>query len=414
MANMQNNEMVIIGGGIIGLLSAIHLQRAGLTVTIIQDQQFPASYGNAGHIAIEQVMPLANRENALTGYKRLFCMEGALDIGWQYPHKWLPWFANYLKASFSEKQVNEGKESIKSLLNHSVASWERLVNLINQPDLLMIDGHYVIYHNKDKGKQGCNNWQNADIGTASVHSMDKQTLERISQQLSTQPVNGLCFDKTGQIKNVSTLLEVCKNHFIEHGGIFKYEHVTSIQPDNGQTKITFGNNIAITNQNVLICAGARSGELLKNMGEYFPVIAERGYHIEWEHDGSYDLPPLVFEDHSFIVTRFENRLRLASFVEFTQFSAKPDERKWGKLEEYANKFGFSRKSEFKRWVGSRPTLPDYRPIIGKSKKNPGLFFAFGHQHLGLTLAAITGEIITDLVMGKQPSVSISAFRPDRF
>ncbi|MDI2113705.1 NAD(P)/FAD-dependent oxidoreductase [Commensalibacter nepenthis] len=414
MPEIQNNQIVIIGGGIIGLLCAINLQRAGMKVTIIQDQRFPASYGNAGHIAIEQIMPLANRKNALTGYKKLTCMGGALDIGWQYLNVWFPWFAKYLKASFSQKQVKEGKESIKSLLNHSVPSWKRVLDSIHQSDLLVLDGHYVIYHDKNKGEQGCNDWKNADIGTATIHSMDQHILNNISQQLSTQPVRGLCFKKTGQIKNVSTLLKIFQNHFIEQGGIFNNDHVKTIQPDNGQTKLTFSNNISITYPNVLICAGARSGELLKDMGEHFPVIAERGYHIEWEHDGSYNLPPLVFEDYSFIVTQFENRLRLASYVEFTKFNSKPDERKWKQLEDYANKFGFSRKSEFKRWVGARPTLPDYRPVIGKSKKNPGLFFAFGHQHLGLTLAAITGEIMTDLVMGKQPALSISAFRPDRF
>lgn len=414
MPELQTKQITIIGGGIIGLVSAISLQRAGMDVTIIQDQQFPASFGNAGHIAIEQVMPLANRSNASNGYKKLSLLGGPLDIGWIYPTTWMPWFLKYLKASFSQKYVQEGKESLKELLNHSVPAWMTLLQSLNRPDLLVTDGHYVIYHNQKKAIQRCHEWINADIGNATVRPMDRNVLNHVSQQLCTHPVQGLCFEHTGQIKNIFTLLTICQKEFIQQGGKYCENQVVGIHPENGKTKIFLDNNISTIHQNVLICAGARSGELLQGMGENFPVIAERGYHVEWEHDGTYNLPPLVFEDHSFIVTQFENRLRLASFVEFTKFKAKPDKHKWEQLEEYANKFGFSRKSKFQRWVGARPTLPDYRPVIGKSIKNPGLFYAFGHQHLGMTLAAITGEIITNLIIGNQPSLPVSAFRPDRF
>ncbi len=414
MMNMQDSQIIIIGGGLIGLVSAINLQRSGMKVVIINDQQHPASWGNAGHIAIEQVTPLSNKYNALTGYKRLFPFGGALDIGWNFPKLWLPWFAKYLKSSFSKKSVQEGEEALKRILSYAVVAWHNLLVYLGQQDLLITKGHYVIYHNKQKASQGSQVWLNADIGNAKVRPMDYQTLDNISNHLSTYPVQGLCFEHTGQIKNISRLINVCKDYFIQQGGQYYDDHVISLSPENKKIKITLKNYQAFTHEKVLICAGARSGILLKGMGEYFPVIAERGYHIEWENDGSYNLPPLVFEDHSFIVTCFEKRLRLASFVEFTKFDAQPDVRKWEKLEHYAKKFGLSQKSEFQRWFGSRPTMPDYRPVIGKSTKNPGLFYAFGHQHLGLTLAAITGEIVTDIVLNKTSSLSISAFRPNRF
>lgn len=414
LKGIQDNQIVIIGGGIIGLVCAIYLQRSGMNVIVINDQKYPASYGNAGHIAIEQVMPLANKQNALTGYKRLFMLGGALDIGWQYPSVWIPWFIKYLRASFSKKWVQEGKEALKDFLNHSVPAWHRLLSLLERPDLLMTTGHYLVYHDLQKSVQGCQNWLHTDIGNAKVHLMDVDTLFGIQKHLKTRPVQGLCFEHTGQIKDISTLLSVCHDDFIHQGGEYHEAQVLALCPSDGKIKITLNNNTSMVHQKVLVCAGARSGEILKGMGESFPVIAERGYHIEWEHDGSYDLPPLVFEDYSFIVTRFGNRLRLASFVEFTKDNVKPDYRKWEQLEHYAKKFGFSRKSDFQRWVGSRPTLPDYRPVVGQSTKHPGLFYAFGHQHLGMTLAAITGEIMRDLILGQKPSLSINAFRPDRF
>lgn len=104
-----------------------------------------------------------------------------------------------------------------------------------------------------------------------------------------------------------------------------------------------------------------------------------------------------------IVTGFEHGLRAASFVEFNQVDAAPDPRKWTRLRKHVGDLGLPFKGEGGEWIGTRPTLPDYLPAIGRSDRADNLFYAFGHQHLGLTLGAVTGEIVADMLKsGRAP------------
>jgi D-amino-acid dehydrogenase len=145
-----------------------------------------------------------------------------------------------------------------------------------------------------------------------------------------------------------------------------------------------------------------------------PLIAERGYHLQMTDHGWPDLPPVVFEDRSMIVTRFDSGLRAASFVEFGSPDAPPDRRKWQRLRQHIAALGLPCKEPAREWMGARPTLPDYLPAIGQLPDAPNILYAFGHQHLGLTLAAITGELIAQLATQAPTSVSLSPFDIQRF
>jgi D-amino-acid dehydrogenase len=127
-----------------------------------------------------------------------------------------------------------------------------------------------------------------------------------------------------------------------------------------------------------------------------------------------DLPPVVFEDRAVIATRFRTGLRVASFVEFSRSDSPPDARKWRRLRHHIEELGVSFGEPVAEWIGARPTLPDYLPAIGVSRRASNLFYAFGHQHLGLTLAAVTGEVIASLVAGDEPPIEVTAFDLERF
>jgi D-amino-acid dehydrogenase len=127
-----------------------------------------------------------------------------------------------------------------------------------------------------------------------------------------------------------------------------------------------------------------------------------------------DLPPVVFEDRSMIVTRFDSGLRAASFVEFGSADGAPDSRKWDRLAAHVKALGLPCESSATQWMGARPTLPDYLPAIGRSPSARNLLYAFGHQHLGLTLAGITGELIAKIAADEQPSVDLKPFDIQRY
>lgn len=115
-----------------------------------------------------------------------------------------------------------------------------------------------------------------------------------------------------------------------------------------------------------------------------------------------------------IVTRFEGGLRAASFVEYADVDAAPDPGKWRRLGRHVAELGLPVRGEPSQWCGARPTLPDYLPAIGRSSRHDNLYYAFGHQHLGLTLAAVTGELVGGLMAGETAATSLAPFDLERF
>ena len=166
---------------------------------------------------------------------------------------------------------------------------------------------------------------------------------------------------------------------------------------------------------VLVAAGARSGRLMAGGGHKAPVIAERGYHLhDPDADWPEDLAPLVFEDRSLIVNRFSDGLRCSSFVEFARPETPPDPRKWARLRRHAAELGLPFGPKTREWMGARPTLPDYLPAIGRSRHATNLAYAFGHQHLGLTLSAVTADLVAEMLGGQDPAVDLRPFDVARF
>ena len=154
---------------------------------------------------------------------------------------------------------------------------------------------------------------------------------------------------------------------------------------------------------VVVAAGVASAALLQPLGYRVPIIAERGYHIQSANAAwPAGLPPIVFEERSMIVTPLRSGLRAASFVEFGRAQSPADPRKWARLKRHVVELGLPFQEPYSEWFGARPTLPDYLPALGRSRRADNLLYAFGHQHLGLTLAAITGELIAALARGATP------------
>ena len=183
----------------------------------------------------------------------------------------------------------------------------------------------------------------------------------------------------------------------------------------GRAGAVLADGVRLEADTVLVAAGVGSRELMGTIGVHAPLVAERGYHLQWEaHEWPARMPPLVFEDRSLILTRFRSGLRAASFVEFAHPDTPPDARKWRALAGHARDLGLPVTGEGRPWMGARPTLPDYLPAIGRSPAADNLLYAFGHQHLGLTLAPLTASLVAALATGETPPVSLRAFDLSRF
>jgi D-amino-acid dehydrogenase len=408
-------DALVLGGGIVGLNIALRLQTKGFLVTLVESERTrtTASYGNAGHIAIEQVEPLASEAMIRGAFGRLYPFGGALSLPLRFAGTWLPFGLRLMRAARPDAFAF-GKAALSALMSQAMPAWQRRVSDIGDASLLKEDGHFVVWETSETAKAGLKAWRETDTGHATFAPATPEELQRLSCLTSRQPAGAIRFAGTGQVADTGRLLYTLETVFRERGGRIIFDRIAALVIEDGKAQARLTGGEGLVADAVIVSAGVASGDLLRPLGLRVPIVAERGYHIQSASSAwPADLPPVVFEDRSMIVTRFEGGLRAASFVEIGRAEASPDRGKWRRLKRHVADLGlpFGALDGAVEWIGSRPTLPDYLPAIGRVKGVANLYYAFGHQHLGLTLAPVTGEIVADMIVG---DATPAAFSLDRF
>jgi len=401
-------SIIVVGGGAVGMSCALSLQARGLTVTVVDPATLrPASVGNAGHIAVEQVEPLASVATLKALPRMLFSRGGPVSLPAREIGSWLPFALRFARAA-APKRFAAGKSALASLAAAAIPAWKRQLERAGEPGLLVENGHFVVWESAAAAVEGRARWAAAETGTVTRREATTEELAAISANLRAPLAGGIRFEGSAQIADLDLLAAALVRSFERGGGNRVRGAAESVTP----REVVLETGERYGADAVLIAAGAASGALLRPLGHKVPLIAERGYHLQAaQTDWPPGLPPVVFEERSMIVTRFRSGLRAAGFFEFGRASAPPDPRKWARLRANLDALGirFDRPVE---WTGARPTLPDYLPALGRSAS--GVFYAFGHQHLGLTLAAATGEAVAALVAGEQPPIDLQPFAVERF
>lgn len=413
---MELERIAVIGAGITGLSIALALQMAGMPTLLVslEDERPPASWGNAGHIAIEQVTPLASLAALASAPRRLTIAGGAFALPLNGLSASIP-FGFRMMAASRPSVFEAGKTWLKALMADAMPAWRELVQTIDRPDLLIEGGHMIVWMEPEAARRGIAAWRAMDTGTARFRPAKPDELVRIGSLVRRAPASGLVFENTAQVLDPGAVLAALALAFTAAGGTRRTCAIDCLVLEGGKARAIDADGHQIEAARIVVAAGVRSSDLLRPLGLKVPIIAERGYHIQsTDHDWPNDLPPLVFEERSTIVTRFSGGLRAASFVELTRHDAPPNEGHWRTLERHVGELGLPMRGPFTHWHGSRPTLPDYLPAIGKAPQADNLFYAFGHQHLGLTLAPITARHVAAMLRDGTPPPALEAFSLRRF
>lgn len=397
-----SDSVLIIGGGVVGLATALSLQERGLVVTIADPGSAakPSSWGNAGRIAVELSEPLSSLATLRSLPRSLFVRGGPVALPIGEIAVWLPFGVRLIGASLP-KSFAQGTRALSGLLARALPAWRARLAAIGGSVLLIESGHYSIWETSRALKRGREAWRR-NAGAAVITALDDIERERIERLLAVPVAGVMKFSGTANIADPTELLDTMATAFLRKGGRFD------------RRKLTVDEAATIA-ERVVVAAGVGSADLLRAVGHRVPLVAERGYHIEqagaaWPAA----LPPMFFEERSLVLTRFRSGLRATSFVEFAREGRKPDPRKWDRLRRYVRELGLPFDDRATTWCGARPTFPDYLPAIGRSTKRENLFYAFGHQHLGLTLAAITGDMTAALMCDDDIASDLAPFDLARF
>jgi D-amino-acid dehydrogenase len=409
----EQDTIAVIGAGIVGAAIAYALAREGRRVLLL-DRDEPgiagASFGNVGHIAAELVQPLPAPSLLFGFWRELFVFGGALDLSPRLALRMLPWITRFAAAAFRRA---ENTSHLAPLVLPSTAHWARWLAEIGRSDLLRRHGHYEV----ELGKHGQTLMRAqartmAQLGVK-TREVSADELLPLRQAARAQTAAGLWFEHSAHVIDP---LEAVRA-FVAAAVARK----TTIQRLDVQALVPRGDKIEILSEQApivvdaaVVCAGMGSPELLAPFGLHAPLQAVRGYHIELPGHAPFLDAPVVYTREHTLVTPMTGRLRASSYMEFTSADGPADPLKAARLRQTVRALGYACDPEGPSWVGARPVLPDYLPGIGRAPGTPRLFYALGHQHIGLTMAPITGELIADLVAQRTPRHALGAFNLRRF
>lgn len=412
----ERTEIAVVGAGIIGVACALQLARQGRQVVVI-DLQAPgmgASYGNAGHLATEQVFPIADASILKRLPGMLMDPMGPLRLDWQYLPRALPWFIRLL-LNLRPAHYRRTVAGIRALNEASLAAWQRLLHSIDRAQLLREDGSLLVFERPESRAALEAVQERMRQQQVPVTFWTGDAIREAAPQLSDAIQGGLFFPSTGHFLDpyqvVCELVEAAKAAGVQ---FLQRQVLDGSTDDQGVTLSTDQGPLAA--RQVLIACGAHSARLTAALtGKTVPLDTERGYHLMLPHEHQ-RLPFAVTSlERKFIMTPMTGGLRLAGTVEFAGLERPANMQRAWQLHRLSK--GLFRQDLSQEgatpWMGFRPSLPDSLPVIDRVCDGKVLL-AFGHQHLGLTQAAVTAEMVGALASGDQLQSGLAPYRLDRF
>jgi D-amino-acid dehydrogenase len=414
MAASIETDIAIVGAGIIGVATAFRLAAHGRDVIVIDPNEAGsgASFGNAGTLAPYGCAPIGNPDVLRNLPSLVFSAESPLAIRPGALPALLPWLARFVWQSGPARARRNGL-ALASLLGKAMPAWRDLADQADVSDLFRQEGCLYLYREKRPAKDA--EWGARLRDEMGVKQSRLTAAEVAEMEPALPPVaGGLFFPDAAHIIDPAALTKRMAVAAELLGASFQRARVERLEPQNGGTvRLTFGDRI-MDARTVVLAAGAWSRSLALQVGDKIPLDTERGYHVEFDIDVPVIKRPVSPIDLGVYLTPMVGRLRVAGTVELGGLAAPLNPARIALLERAARKLFPSLGPVRAQWLGFRPSLPDSLPVIGRSRHCENLIHAFGHGHLGVTLAGITSQVVAGLIERRNDPPDLSAFRPDRF
>lgn len=416
-ADQRSCAVLVIGAGIVGVATALRLQREGRDVCLIDRERVAAqaSRGNAGALAFSDILPLASPGILRQAPRWLLDPLGPLTIQPTYLPRLSPWLLLFWRASQHDR-VRAGTAAQAALMMLSAAETPLMLAAAGASQMLRSDGVLHLYQSEAELQASQPGWQaRAEHGIAFTHLHGAQSISAFQPGLSAAIVAATFVPDWSIVSDPLQLTLALAREFERLGGRIGRADVVALSSEADGVSVHLREGPALVARCVVVAAGAWSHRLSRTLGERIPLETERGYNTTLP-PGAFDLKrQLTFGGHGFVVTPLACGIRIGGAVEFAGLDAPPNFARSAALLAKAKRFMPGLRTEGgTEWMGLRPSLPDALPAIGPSATDDRVVYAFGHGHLGLTQAAATARLVADIVSGRPSPIDLVPYRPQRF
>ena len=415
MSSTSCLNIAVIGAGIIGVNTAYKLQGKNLSITLFDehDPGSQTSMGNAGTFANYACIPINSNDIFLNLPFLLFSNNSPLSFQWSKILNNFPWLLKFL-INCKKENVIKITNTLAFLLKNSLESNNKLIKKLNLFNLINNNEVLYLYENEIDYFKDKKNLELREKFNIKFQYLNSDEIKDLEPNLIKQFYKGVLFENSKSTINPKKYTEKIFYEFLKNNGKFKKEKIINIVNNNNKLKLVTKGTYRQDFDKIIICAGAQSGLLLKNFSDFFNIVSERGYHLMYQNYEGIIKRPIGIGKQGFYYTPMDEGLRAAGTVEIGTVNNEINKSRIKWMQNKVKETFDIKELPNKVWLGFRPTLPDSLPVIGKSKNNPNIIYNFGHQHLGLTLASYSAEIIQKIILNQEIEKEIDYINPNRF
>ncbi|WP_296177261.1 NAD(P)/FAD-dependent oxidoreductase [Psychrobacter sp. UBA2769] len=410
-------EVIVIGAGMVGTSVAWHLQKNNAQVLLL-DKKLPGSetsYGNAGLIQREAIHTHPFPRH-LTEMIRVLPNQGT-DIRYRIPAilRYHQALLQYWKYS-TPASVKKIEAEWQTLIEHCTSEHQTMIEASGADELITRDGWLQLHRSEETFKEAIAAAIDARNQGVEHNVLTVEALKAMEPSANFDAfVGAIHWLNSWQVSNPSSLVKAYAKNFQEMQGTIKESSVKEIvQEENGWKVIT--DNDTYYSDKLVIAAGPWSNDLIKPLGYDLPLFPMRGYHQHFKVNEKNTIHHSMFDmDKGFVMGPMQQGIRITTGAEMTTMNAPKNFGQLNTVLKLARKIlPLEDAVESEAWAGSRPCMPDMKPVIGPAPKHDKLWFAFGHSHQGFTLGPMTGRIVEEMIHDKPTLVDIEPFSADRF
>lgn len=408
-------DLHIIGGGIIGLATAVTLQARGVKVVLLEASEIGqgASVGNAGHIATEQVFPIADASMLRHIPAMLLNPTGPLRLDWRYLPRLMPW-AMQLLLNMRPEPFERIHQALLSLNKNSLQAWQDFATQWQLHEWVQINGSLLTVEKPNSIEPLTRHGKRLNNIGVINELLTKEALQEREPALQDNQLAALFFPKTGHITDLTAVISQLSHTFRQLGGqIFEHCRVLDATINDMGIHLTTSQG-EMAAEKVMLSAGAYSKALVKKLtGVNVPLDTERGYHLMLPQENARLRIPVSSMDRRFIMTPMQEGLRLAGTVEYAGLEAPANMHRAQMLLRQAQPMLKTTLdvTDSVSWMGFRPSIADSLPVIDKVDR---VFLNFGHQHLGLTQAVVSAQMIANYYFDDTHTIDPTPYQLSRF